>query len=138
MSPFPQTHFDVNGRSYKVTALPARKSRRLLAKLIKAIGPALGSAFKGTLDIKDAIGHLCANLDPDLLDEVCDTFAEVCVTEDGTSLSRIFDTHFALRSGDMFLWLKACLTTEYASFLDELRTDVEPDPQDSPEAKPSV
>lgn len=119
----PQHTREIDGDVYKVSALPARRSRRLLIQLISKFGPALEPAFKDNADARDVIGSVCTQLDPDTFDLVCDTFAAVTVVNDQVLLDQgpRFDLHFAQRFGTMLKWLKFCLETEYASFLDALR-----------------
>ena len=119
----------IGGHEYKVTALPARRSRRLLTKLAKSLGPGFASGDMAVV---------CENLDENLFDEVCDMFASVTTVDETESLGRgeYFDLHFAQRYGDLFLWLKFCLESEYGGFLDVFAGLAKDRPQNNPASPP--
>jgi hypothetical protein len=112
----------LNGFVYTIEKLGAKEGRKLLASLIRAVGP----AFEG----EDAITKLCAAMTDAQLDMLCDTFAKTTVfspenePEKEWQLKLEFDSHFCGRYGAMTLWLKACLEANFGSFLSELGIDV--------------
>ncbi len=108
----------IAGYTYTIEKLGAKEGRKLLASLIRAVGP----AFEG----EDAIAKLCAAVTDSQLDMLCDTFAKATRyspendPDKEWELRLEIDQHFAGRYGAMVLWLKACLDANYSSFLDEL------------------
>lgn len=110
---------------YKVTQLQAIKGRRLLVKLLKALGPAAEALSVSSQDNAGAlIGKLTAGLDEALVDELCDTFAarSEFQLENGKwmDLAGQFDLHFAGQYGEMAKWLAFAVEVNYGSFLGEL------------------
>lgn len=112
--------------NYKVTQLRAVKGRRLLVKLLKALGPA-ATAIQDAKDgnVGALLGKLTGSLDEDLVDELCDTFAG-CTEFDlgngkwiGLGETGQFDLRFAGKYGDMVKWLTFALEVNYGSFLGE-------------------
>lgn len=112
----------IDGLKYKVTPLGAGRGARLLVKIAKAVGPALGkqlSAGKLTLDsdIGPGLTELCERLDPDMLDELCKEFADTTTVETSPGkwpqLKDSFDLHFSANYLAMFKWLAFCLRVNY-------------------------
>jgi len=108
----------INGFVYTIEKLGAKEGRKLLASLIRAVGP----AFEG----EDAIAKLCAAMTDAQLEALYDTFAKTTVfSPEGDpdkewQLKLEFDAHFRGRYGSMVLWLKACLEANFGTFLQEL------------------
>jgi len=112
----------IDGVEYRITALPATKSRKLFLRLGKIIAPALGMAAasgeKG-LKIDDLLRDSLADLDEALVDDLCDAFAQETQI-DGVPLiadARRFDEHFSGKIWSMYKWLFECLKWEYEDFL---------------------
>lgn len=112
---------EINQHVYKITKLGAKLGKNVLARCIRAAGPAF--------EKDDTFTALCAALTDSELDFFCDTFAArtmfspVAEPEKEWSLKDKFDTHFSGRYGTMVLWLKACLEVNYDNFLEELGVD---------------
>lgn len=112
---------EINQTTYKITKLGAKVGKRVLARLIRAAGPAF--------EAEQTFGALCAALTDAELDYFCDTFAEVTSFSPAAEpdkewrLKDMFDTHFSGKYGEMTLWLKACLEVNYGNFLEELGID---------------
>lgn len=116
----------IDGDEYEINQLGAIAGRRVLTKLLKLAGPALGAlAGAGKLD-EQAIGAALASaaeeLDEATLDNLCETFGEHSTVRMGDGRRPklepvIFDNHFAGRYLAMSKWLAACLKLNFADFL---------------------
>jgi hypothetical protein len=108
----------IDGFTYKVEKLGAKIGKRVLARMIRLVGPAIEA--ENTLD------KLCTAFSDEQLDFFCDTFAAATrfSAEDKPEIEFLlkdkFDEHFAGRYGAMMQWLKASVETNYANFFDEL------------------
>lgn len=123
---------EIDGTRYRVTQLGWKEGRRLLARLLKLIGPGLTEAVGGSAKLEDLGGRDLASFAPAIreicqknleteLDHLCDTFAKKTVIntdggEDFQQLSRIAELHFAGKYKQMFEWLWFCLKVNYQDF----------------------
>lgn len=99
---------------YTVHPLGALKGRKLLVKLIRVMGPALGSDPEKALDALDA----------GVFEEVCDTFADssfvTLPSGKAPKVKEVFDLHFAQKYGEMIQWILFSLEVNYGGFFAEL------------------
>lgn len=121
---------------YEVRQLTVPVGRRLLMKLFKTLGPAVGAALTGlpedggkdvgigdmkTKALGDAIGVLAETLTEEDFDHVCHVFTDTTQfsRESGKWLPLKIeqDLHWAGRYMDMMTWLAFCLEVNYADFL---------------------
>ena len=115
--------FTIDDTEYRITALPATKSRGLNFRLMKIIGPgiALASA-QDELRIDELLKSALVDLSEDLLTDLCNAFG--AVTQIGglpeIADERGFDDHFSGRIFTMYKWLFECLKWEYSDFLSGL------------------
>ena len=128
----PQATREINGKTYRLTALSAGPGRKMLVRLGKIVGPGLAATLKaagsGSLlqaDVSvlaDGVGELCARLSADEFDDVCKIFlAQTEVhTGEGFAAMREYDA-FAADYGSLFRLLAAHLEHNYSSFLGVLR-----------------
>ena len=111
----------INGTTYKIEKLGAKKGKEIMMMLLRVVGPALEGENK--------IAKFCELATDAQLDKLCDTFAATTRVspeanpEVELALKDIFDKHFAGHYGTMMLWLKACLEANYGGFLGELGVD---------------
>lgn len=129
---------------YRVTQLGAKPGRAMLVRLVKLLGPGIGSFVGGigrvgpppskpnelqleameesglALGFADGIHELCARLNEKDFGELVDQFARhtVVVVSDELQpqLTEIFDQHFAGRYDLMLKWLAFCLEINFGSF----------------------
>lgn len=126
----------IAGTAYRVTQLGALEGTTLLVRLVKLLGPGVGSfiggAGRGALNpasgadsvlavgTGEAIHELCARLDAAELASIIHIFAVQTVVvvsrEQEPRLSDLFDDHFAGRYDAMLAWLRWCLEVNFASF----------------------
>lgn len=127
----PETR-EIGGYRYTYTPLGAKRGMRLFTQLAQRLGGSIGAAVGGAGDATAmggrAIGTLCAQLDPDFLEQVIETLAAQTKVElpgnDGpklVDLKGVLDLHFAQRLMDQFGWLEFCLETQYTDFLGWLK-----------------
>lgn len=122
---------EIKGRTYKITQHGAKEGRKILARLLQLLGKPFGalSASEGMEAFAGAIGSFVAGLTPAEVDYFCDVYAPKTLVDMGEAtdlpLNTVFDEYFAGAYGDMTLWLVACIEVNYASFFDELRTEIE-------------
>lgn len=124
--------------NYEMFMLPPRKSSRLLTRVAKMVFPALGplaDAFAAESpeklkqlqkiskdDLNELVGDffgrignaLSEHVDPDLLDEIYMTLAEVCHVE-GRPLKKEFDIHFMGDLGRMYKWAAWGMQVQWGS-----------------------
>lgn len=116
----------IDGDEYEITQLGAIEGRRVLTKLLKLAGPALGAlAGAGKLDetaIGAALTSAAEELDEATLDSLCETFGANSTVRNGDRRPKleavVFDNHFAGRYMAMTKWLIACLKLNFADFLE--------------------
>ena len=117
----------IGDTAYRVTQLQAVKGRKLLVKLLKALGPAaeaITDAQSG--NVGALLAKLTENLDETLVDELCDVFAASTEYElasgkwVGLGEAGIFGLHFAGKYGEMAKWLAFAVEVNYGSFLGDL------------------
>lgn len=118
----------IDGVEYTVGMLPARRSARLLARIGRMVGPALGmvadkaGGIQAALEMKvdsnffgPALEAFFIHTDGDAIDAVLMELAEVSLA-DGRQLKPIFDAHFMGKSMAMVLWARFALEVQYADF----------------------
>ncbi|HWJ97515.1 MAG TPA: hypothetical protein VNQ33_05105, partial [Acidimicrobiales bacterium] len=130
MSQFDSQTSTIDGHSYTVRMLPARRATRMLAKLSSMIGPALGTLAEGgkLSDLADAKVNgklfsraavaLFAHVDEDAVDAILMELADVTTVEPGGLLKPIYDVHFMGRQGALMKWAAFALRVQYADFFD--------------------
>jgi hypothetical protein len=123
---------EISGVTYLVTQLPAKKGQALLVRLVKLLGPGVGSFVGGlgrgaedtdsaiALGVGDAIHDLAARLNEAEVGGVLEEFAKrttVVKSEDvHVVLSSIYDDHFAGAYDQLMVWARFCLEVNYRSF----------------------
>ena len=118
----------IGDHTFKISQLGSREGRRILVRLIKLLGPALGEIVESRGNIEQAIGaglsDLARNITNDDLTDLCQTFGnstEVIIEGKPVRLSIDFqEIFFAGRYGAMMKWLKACLEVNFADFTELL------------------
>lgn len=119
---------EINGWTYHITKLGALTGNKLMARIIRVIGPSFDE-LRG--DDGEPVTKLCAALKDEEFDYVCNTLSKetrVSPVEQPDVewlLKDRFDTHFSGHYGSMVLWVKACLEANYGNFLDEAGINVE-------------
>lgn len=125
----------IAGESYRVSPLGAKRGRGMLVRLVKILGPGMGSFVGGVgrspsgtvesalaLGVGEAVHDLTARLREDELSAILDEFALTTIlvksAEIELRLSDVFDDHFAARYDVMLLWLRFCLEVNFGSFFD--------------------
>jgi microcystin degradation protein MlrC len=109
---------NIDGYTYAVQQLGAKKGRLVLARVIRIVS--------GAAESDDPVAKLGASLSDAEVDYLCDTFAATTqVSKEGDPnkawvLADVFDDHFAGRYGAMVKWLWAALETNYSSFLSDV------------------
>lgn len=120
---------------YRITQVPSKIGRRLLARLFKLFGAGLddvlGQAVAtgkvpkvATAGLAGVLVGLARTLTEEDVDYFCDTLAEYTQVNVGgdkwVPLPGIFDVHFAGNYGGMLGWLQAALEVNFGTFIDGL------------------
>lgn len=108
---------------YLVRQLPATQAHKLLLRIGKVLGPALGGGLESVqsfeLDAAKGIGKAISELferaTPDEVDAIVKAFADYSEV-DGKPLKTMFDLHFAGKLSDMYRWLAFALEANYSDF----------------------
>lgn len=122
----------IGSTTYRVAQLPTRKGQALLVRIIKLLGPGVGSFVGGigrsggeldaamALGVGDALHDLAARLNELEVAGVLEEFAKntyVLLSDDVQPLlNTIYDEHFAGRYDELMKWAKFCLEVNYRSF----------------------
>lgn len=126
----------IDGHSYTVRKLPARKGTRMLAKIARMVGPSLGTLAEGgkLSDLMDAkldgklfsraISALFLHVDEDAVEAILMDLADVTTVEPGGVLKPIYDVHFMGRQGALMRWAAFALEAQYADFFAEVRAAI--------------
>lgn len=106
---------------YEVTQMGAVQGRKVFARLAKTIGPLLAASAGAKPDLEKIFGDMLGNIEPELVDFVCDSFAPFTTVtmQDGKKprLSDIFDMHFAGNYQDMVNWIMFAMQVNFKTFL---------------------
>ena len=109
----------IGEHSYEVLPLPAGMSLKVLARVLKMVGPAF-SDVASLSEAASAVGTVLAGglaeLDEETVAFVCSELAKVTTVVDGDKklqLSRVFDEHFRGRIVDLFAWLRFAAEVTY-------------------------
>lgn len=121
---------EIEGVTYIITLLGAKKARSGQIRLMRMLGPAvarmIGSGADpdklGDMNVSDllpALERLIQDATENDLEWLCDTFAEMTTfNENGLvgALGKEFDTHFSGHLMRMYKWLAFCIKENYADF----------------------
>lgn len=130
-----ETHTrEIDGTAYQVSQFGATQGRKILARLAKALGPALAALVAGApegakadaavsrANIGEAIRALCEGLREEDLDLLTSALVEktmVRVDADSDAwvpLKGVFDAHFAGRYAALLGWIAFGLEVNYGDF----------------------
>lgn len=125
-----QSKKEINGNTYLVKPLPARKGISTLTMLIKLVGPAFSSG-DGTDDkrVTKAFGEILNGLEAQQVLDIADLFGgcTIVTRKDGTQIAlsggEMFDSHFAAKYAEMVEWLAFCLEVNFSDFLGSIGFD---------------
>lgn len=118
----------IDGEEYIFCQLPPKKSMKLLTRILRIIGPALGVVVGdktkiddiANLDIKPGmiVSELCSRLDENEVEHIVDTLLSQVHHCGKGELSKVFDEHFGGRLPHLFNVVFAALEVEYSDFFD--------------------
>jgi hypothetical protein len=135
---------EINGATYSVTQLPARRAIRLKAKLIKLFGPALAQMVlqttaenesKSKNSLVAAIESLAASLDPAEFENLVVEVLQGSRKNGKELLPQIIDLEFAGDMESLYKLLMFILEVNYANFFtmlgigSQLQEQINPAPQ---------
>lgn len=106
----------IGSYTYTTTKLGALKGTEILARLAVNATPLMIAAHGGNVA---AIARSVESLKPEMITELCTTFAAVSTVKIGTNeprLDAVFDVHFAGNYLELFEWLTWCLEVNFRSF----------------------
>lgn len=122
----------IGATTYRVAQLPTKKGQALLVRIVKLLGPGIGSFVGGlgrsagefdaamALGVGDAIHDLSARLSEVEVAGVLEEFAKhtfiIHSEELQPLLSTVYDDHFAGAYDELMKWAKFCLEVNYRSF----------------------
>jgi hypothetical protein len=121
----------IDGEKYTFCQLPAKKSLKLLTRLVKIVGPSLGAAVgsvaEGDIDIQTVLDRhldlgavvaaLCDRLEENEVEAIVDTLLSQVIHAGQGEVSQKFEVLFAGRLPHLFKVLAAALQLEYGDFL---------------------
>lgn len=123
----------IGATAYRVAQLPTSRGTALLVRIVKLLGPGVGSFVGGigrsetaetdsaiALGIGDALHDLAARLNEAEVAGVLAEFAKqttVIVSEEiELRLHDVYEDHFAGRYDELIAWARFCLEVNYQSF----------------------
>ena len=115
----------IDGEEYTFCLLPPKQSIRLLTRILKIVGPALGGAVSGgdiesimdaDIDTGMIISQLCSRLDENDVEHIIDALLSQVIHKGSGDLSRVFDQHFAGRLPHLFKVVGVALEVQYGDF----------------------
>lgn len=106
---------EIDGFTYEVTPLGAIKGSRVFTRLLKVLGPVLGS--------KD-ISKMFDNFSEDDMDALREAFAPATMVMGQGQLDKIFDIHFVGRTMAMIGWLLFSIEVNFADFFAKGKIDL--------------
>ena len=132
---------------FQITQLPGLVSLRVFTRLVKLLGPSIGTVVNSDAELANlldqdvgklgtAIATLCVDLDVDEVESLARVFAKYSKVEvggeDGFAEMGdvIFNATFKGDIGSLLLWFGACVRVNYSSFLDVLGATVAPASED--------
>lgn len=125
----------IGEHTFRVTQLTGIEGRKLFARLVRFVGPAIAGAvssgrLKSLLDINLDVGSLMGQLADKFTDDELDFFCKklgACtelVGDNGKTTKldlNIQDVIFAGHLFDMFKWMAFALEVQFSDFLSELK-----------------
>lgn len=106
----------IGGIEFSIYPLGALTGRKVLTRLIRMAGPAMG---KDT-----SLADLLGGIKEEDVEYLCDVFGQVTMVtlapDKKPDLKTVFDNVFAGRYEVMTEWLKACLEVNFSSFFQNL------------------
>jgi hypothetical protein len=128
----------IGSHRYRITQLGSSQGLKLLVRLFRALGPAIGAALKGMGDqsvkaskaladlpvsvIGDSVTTLAAYLTEDELENLANLMADHTELHKGGDkwipLAQEKEIHFAGHYASLLKWLWACLGVNYSDFFD--------------------
>ncbi len=123
----------IDGVTYEVQMLPGTKSWKMLLRLGKMIGPALGKVIDGSegslqnlmnadlseVFIGEALTALTERMDEAEVEIIIQQLAE-CTIVDNKPLKGIFELHFQGNPGALLKWLAFAVQANFAPFSNAL------------------
>lgn len=123
----------IGGTTYRVTQLGTKKGQALLVRLVKLLGPGVGSFVGGmgrssadefdsalALGVGDALHDLAHRLDAAEVAGVLEEFAKITVILQSDDVQpllwSVYDDHFAGRYDELLAWAKFCMEVNFSSF----------------------
>jgi hypothetical protein len=141
---------DVYGRRFEITPMGAFRGLRVMERLTKVLGPALGegaiSMFSGAVPdrakflsgLATGFGELAERLDGKTFEWLVSELAEdtMCQTSEGgmVALKPVVDRYFAGEYLMLFAWAQAAFEVNFGPLLDGLKrlVDAQPAASDEP------
>ncbi len=114
---------NIDGVTFELSLLGAKTGRRVLTRLMNALGPVIAGASLSNEKERalTLISGALENLDPDFVDFLCETFAPISFVEvEGgkrPKVSEVFDVFFRAKYGLMIKWLIECVKYNFGDFL---------------------
>lgn len=118
---------EIDGATYSVTQLPARRALRLQAKLMKLLGPAVSEIFIASAknadtedsSIPKALKLLFDQLDEANFDILVMELLQGCRKNNMELRAEIVDLEFAGKLNTLFMLLKFILEVNYGDFFQD-------------------
>lgn len=134
---------DIGKHTYKVEQFGAKAGGRMLVRLAKMLGGAVGGAIEAGDEVDvAAIGKtltgFAENIAESDYDYLCDAFSAKTRVTGGVYGSKepllkdFFDDHFAGNYVELGEWLYFCLEANYGSFLDVVEREIQKLKADGP------
>jgi hypothetical protein len=117
---------EIGKHTYSVTPLTAKKAYKLLTKILKIVGPGVGTIVDGrSADglVGQLIGQITERLDETAVEQIVDMLiAQTTVRMDGRDVpvEKIFDVHFVGKMSELMRVLAFALEVQYGDFFADL------------------
>lgn len=127
---------EIEGRTYRITPLGARKGNEVLSKLLKLAGQSLKqSDFGSTKDlglseILSGIGSILENLQPQTINELMDHFSNDAMFEkektrgNFVKVSDHWDDVFSTNYFEQVMFIKTCVEVNFGFLLEKLKSQL--------------
>lgn len=123
-----EQEFEIGGETYVIRQLGAIKGRKVLTRLVRALGGAIGALASGDGKVTaavlgQAVTQAIEKIDDETMSFLCDAFGDETriVREDGKRpvlKGPVFDDQFAGNYSAMLEWLVCCVVVNFPDFLD--------------------
>lgn len=113
-----EREFEIGGETYIIKPLGAIKGRKVLTRLLRALGGAVSAGELGA-----AVRNALESMDDEMIDFLCEAFGkETRIVRDSGQKpvlqGPVFDDQFAANYSALLEWLICCVQVNFPDFLE--------------------